>query len=71
MVALSTEELTNVVLRALPFHFTTEVDTNPVPFTVSVKPLLPGATLAGTERLIDERHRIRRLRQKADGNKNS
>ena len=48
IAAFSCELVTNVVERALPFHFTTEVETNPVPFTVRVKPALPGATLAGT-----------------------
>ena len=48
MLAVSLVLLTNVVVRELPFHFTTEVETNPVPFTVRVKPALPGATLAGT-----------------------
>jgi hypothetical protein len=32
--------LTNVVLRALPFHFATEFATNPVPVIVSVNPAL-------------------------------
>jgi hypothetical protein len=47
IVAVSCEPLTNVVVRGLPFQFTTDPDTNPVPFTVSVKPAPPGATLAG------------------------
>ena len=36
--ALSCSELTNVVARAAPFHFTTDEDVNPVPSTVSVIP---------------------------------
>jgi len=39
---------TKVVERGLPFQLTTEVETNPFPFTVSVKSPPPGATLAGT-----------------------
>jgi hypothetical protein len=40
--------LTNCVLRGLPFQFTTDPETKPVPFTVSVNPGAPGATLVGT-----------------------
>ncbi len=40
--------LTNVVARAPPFQFTTEPETKPVPFTVSVNEPLPGAALVGT-----------------------
>jgi hypothetical protein len=40
--------LTKVVARVLPFHFTTEVATNPVPFTVRVNPAPPGAVASGT-----------------------
>ena len=43
------DPLTNVVTRALPFHFTIEPDTNPVPFTVSVNPVLPGLMTFGTK----------------------
>jgi hypothetical protein len=46
--AFSCDWLTNVVTRALPFHFTTELETKPVPFTVRVKVALPGATVAGS-----------------------
>jgi hypothetical protein len=38
----------NVVGNALPFHFTTDPETKPVPFTVKVKPVPPGATAVGT-----------------------
>jgi hypothetical protein len=39
---------TNVVLSGAPFQFTTEVETNPVPFTVIVNPGDPGTALDGT-----------------------
>jgi hypothetical protein len=48
MLAVSRELLTKVVVRGLPFHFTTEPETNPVPFTVSVNPAEPGLTASGT-----------------------
>jgi hypothetical protein len=48
MLAVNCELLTNVVVRALPFQFTTDRDTKPVPFTVSVNPAPPGATASGT-----------------------
>jgi hypothetical protein len=38
IAAVNLAGLTNVVTRALPFQFTMEPCTNPVPFTVSVKP---------------------------------
>ena len=47
IVAVNCEPLTKVVALALPFQFTTELVTKPVPFTVSVKPGVPGATDAG------------------------
>jgi hypothetical protein len=47
-VAVNCELLTKVVVRALPFQFTTEPDTKPVPFTVSVNPAPPGAIASGT-----------------------
>jgi hypothetical protein len=46
--ATSWWELTKAVPRAAPFHFTTEVETNPVPFTVRANSGDPGATLVGT-----------------------
>ena len=48
MLAVSCESLTYVVARALPFQFTVEPATKPVPFTVSVKPGPPGSTASGT-----------------------
>jgi len=49
-VAVSCVEETNVVVSAVPFHFTVEVETKPVPLTVKVKPPLPAVTQVG---LID------------------
>jgi hypothetical protein len=46
-VAVSFESLTKLVARALPFHFTVEPDTKPVPFTVSLKAGPPGTTASG------------------------
>jgi hypothetical protein len=48
MLAVNWEPLTKVVARALPFQFTTDPETKPVPFTVSVNPAPPGATASGT-----------------------
>ena len=48
MLAVNCELLTNVVARALPFQFTTDPETKPVPFTVSVNPAPPGAIASGT-----------------------
>jgi hypothetical protein len=36
------------VARGLPFQFTTDLETKPVPFTVSVNAGPPGATASGT-----------------------
>jgi hypothetical protein len=47
-IAVSRERLTKVVVRGLPFHCTTEPETNPVPFTVRVNPVPPGLTAPGT-----------------------
>jgi len=49
-VAVSCVEETNVVVSAVPFHFTVEVETKFVPLTVKVKPPLPAVTQVG---LID------------------
>jgi hypothetical protein len=46
--AFSWDSLTNVVARALPFHFTTEPETNPEPLTVKMNPAAPGLTASGT-----------------------
>src|SRR5262245_30901710 len=48
MLAANCELLTNVVARALPFQFTTDPNTKPVPSTVRENPALPGATASGT-----------------------
>src|ERR1700730_4570472 len=47
IAAVSWWLLENVVVRAAPFHFTTEVVMKPEPFTVSVKPAPPAVALAG------------------------
>jgi hypothetical protein len=47
IVAVSWVALTNVVVRLLPFHCTTEPRTKPEPNTVSVKPTPPAVALAG------------------------
>jgi len=41
-------EMTSVALSE-PFQLTTAVGANPVPLTVTMKPLLPGWALAGTK----------------------
>jgi hypothetical protein len=42
------DELTNVVARGLPFQFTTEVCTKPVPATLTAKgPIVPAVALGG------------------------
>jgi hypothetical protein len=48
MLAVSCILLTNAVVRALPFQFTTAPETNPVPLTVSVNAGPPGTAAAGT-----------------------
>ena len=48
MLACSCELLTKVVERAVPFHFTAEVETKPVPFTVRSNGGPPGAVASGT-----------------------
>jgi len=47
-VAVNCELLTNWVWSGVPFQLTTDPETKPVPFTVSVIPGPPGAVLAGT-----------------------
>ena len=47
IAAVSWVLLENVVVRAAPFQFTTEVVTKPEPFTVSVKPGPPAVALLG------------------------
>jgi hypothetical protein len=46
-LALRRDELTKLVGRAAPFQLTFEPETKPEPFTVSVNPAPPGATLVG------------------------
>jgi hypothetical protein len=52
MLAVNRDLLTKVVVRAMPFQCTTEPETNPVPFTVSVTPALPGLMAPGTNGLL-------------------
>ena len=47
MAAVSCVALTNVVVLAAPLNFTTDVDTKPVPLTVSVKAAPPAVALVG------------------------
>jgi xanthosine utilization system XapX-like protein len=47
IAAVNCVVLTNVVVLAAPLNFTTDVDTNPVPFTVSVNPAPPAVALVG------------------------
>ena len=51
-VVVTSVELTNVVLLALPLNFTCEAETNPVPFTVSVKAAPPTVTPFGESELM-------------------
>jgi hypothetical protein len=47
MAAVNCVALTNVVVLATPLNFTTDVETNPVPFTVRVKAAPPAVALVG------------------------
>ena len=47
-VAFNCDLLTNFVVCTLPFHFTTEPETKPVPFTVRVNPAAPGLIASGS-----------------------
>src|SRR5207237_5724910 len=47
IAAVSLVALTNVVVRATPFHCTVLADTKPLPFTVSVKAAPPAVAVAG------------------------
>ena len=47
IAAVSCVALTNVVVLAAPLNFTTDVDTKPVPLTVSVKAAPPAVALVG------------------------
>jgi hypothetical protein len=46
-VAVSFVELKKVVVSVVPFQTTVDVDTNPVPLTVSTTPVDPGLMLTG------------------------
>ena len=46
-VAVSCVEETKLVARGAPFHFTVEVETNFVPFTVKLKSALPAVVQVG------------------------
>ena len=52
-VTCSCVALTNVVVRAPPFQFTTEEGVNPAPFTVRVKERPPANAVAGNSEIID------------------
>src|SRR5580704_12575151 len=52
IVAVTFVALTKVVVSAIPLKFTTEVETKPVPFTVSVKPNPPADALPGDSDVI-------------------
>ena len=47
IAAVNCVALTKVVVSAAPLNFTTDVDTNPVPLTVSVKAAPPAVALVG------------------------
>ena len=47
IAAVNCVALTKVVVLAAPLNFTTDVDTKPVPFTVSVKAAPPAVALVG------------------------
>jgi hypothetical protein len=52
-LTVSWAELTNVVSRALPFQFTTEVGTKPVPATLTMNgPAVPAVTFGGLNEVI-------------------
>ena len=52
-VAVSCVDETNVVVSAVPFQFTVEVETKFVPFTVNVKSGPPGARQVGLMVVMD------------------
>jgi hypothetical protein len=52
MAAVTCVELTNVVVAAVPLNFTAEVETKPVPFTVSVNAAPPAVAPEGESDVI-------------------
>ena len=53
IAAISCDAFVTIVARGFPFQFTTDPETKPLPFTVSVNPCPPGATASSTSgRLI-------------------
>jgi hypothetical protein len=52
MATVNCEELTNVVVRAVPAKLTTEAETKFVPLTLSVKPDVPPATALVGEMVV-------------------
>ena len=79
MYAISREPLTKAVVRGLPFQFTVDPETNPVPFTVTVK-VIPGGPRCngvGNQGLVEEGHRVlrhddqRREEQQSDNAENA
>src|SRR4051812_23548800 len=52
-VACNCVALTNVVVRADPFHLTVELLINPLPFTIRLNPTPPALAEDGERELID------------------
>ena len=52
MAACNCVALTNVVVRLVPFQFTTDPLMNPVPFTVRVKAAVPAVAVDGDSEVI-------------------
>jgi hypothetical protein len=51
-VAVNCVALTNVVVKAVPFHCTTAPEANPLPFTINVNPLPPAVAAFGLRLVI-------------------
>jgi hypothetical protein len=58
MLAVTCDSLTSLVGRGLPFQFTTEPETKPVPLTVSVNPGPPGTVADGTNGALTKGTRL-------------